>query len=223
MSKIYRVHRLTGPMAIDANWDKPQWQKVEPLTIALFVQQKPQYMPKTQAKLLYDNNCIYIIYRIEDTCVRAIETKCNGRVWDDSCVEFFLTPDKNLSKDYFNIEMNCIGTLTFRYQTAVHENIRLLEKSDCDKIVIATSLPKKVIDPEIAGPVTWTIECRLPLDILEKYRTIARPAAGVKWRANFYKCGDATSNFHRISWSYIEENEFCFHSPQFFGTLEFVD
>ncbi len=33
MYKTYQVHRLTGPMRIDANWDKPQWQETEPLDI----------------------------------------------------------------------------------------------------------------------------------------------------------------------------------------------
>ena len=110
-SQIYKVHKLTEPMDIDANWDKPQLQKPQPLDIKLFMGDKPEHLPKTKAKLLYDDHNIYVIFRVNDRYVRALATEYHGSVWQDSCVEFFFTPGLDISDGYFNIETNCIGTI----------------------------------------------------------------------------------------------------------------
>ncbi|MEW6117215.1 MAG: carbohydrate-binding family 9-like protein, partial [Nitrospirota bacterium] len=40
-----------------------------------------------------------------------------------------------------------------------------------------------------------------------------------EWRANFYKCGDATSHPHWASWAPVEALNF--HLPHCFGTICF--
>ena len=80
----------------------------------------------------------------------------------------------------------------------------------------------KIVDPEIAKPTTWTVEYRIPLDLLAKYYPKAvKPAPGVTWRANFYKCGDDTSHPHWLSWSCVDRPKPDFHAPTSFGTLVF--
>ena len=61
----YVVQRTNEPVTIDANWDKPVWQKVQPLELTYFMGDKPEHMPKTQAKLLYDDKNVYVIFRVE--------------------------------------------------------------------------------------------------------------------------------------------------------------
>ena len=221
--KVYQVHRLSGSMRIDGDFDKPVWRKVEPLYIDVVKGAEPKFKPKAQVKLLYDDDYIYVCFHVQDRDIRAITTENYGRVWEDACVEFFFTPGEEISKSYFNFEANCIGTVIFRHQTGQKENVRLIEPSDLERVEIAHSLPKGAIDPERGGPISWTMEYRLPLDILEKYRGIIRPAAGVEWRANFYKCAGNSSNPHSITWSRIEEERATFHRPEYFGVLEFVD
>jgi len=91
---------------------------------------------------------------------------------------------------------------------------------DIKKIEIAHSLPQ-IVDPEITEPVTWTLEYRIPLVMLEKYSNVTRPKQGVVWKANFYKIAEKTSNPHYITWSVIENDKPNFHLPKFFGTLKF--
>ena len=89
---------------------------------------------------------------------------------------------------------------------------------------IAHSLPAKSIDPEITTPTTWTIEYRVPVKILSRYSTkVNKPAPGVKWRANLYKCASSTSKPHWLTWSHVENEKVRFHAPEYFGTLEFTD
>jgi hypothetical protein len=222
-SRVYKIHKRIEPIAIDANWDKPQWQRIKPLNIKLFMGDKPQHLPKTQAKLLYDDDNIYVIFRVEDRFIRALATEYHGSVWQDSCVEFFFTPDLDISEGYFNIETNCIGTILCSHQIKRGQKQQKLTVQQLDQIEIATSLPQQVIEPEIKEPVTWTLEYRLPLKILKDYCNLTKPAPGVKWRANFYKCADNTTQPHWLTWSYIDKPQPDFHRPEYFGTLEFLD
>jgi len=220
--KIYRVHRLSQPIAINADWNKPAWQKVKPLDIKLFMGKKPRHLPKTQAKLLYDDKYIYVIFRVEDRYVRAVTTQYQGKVWQDSCVEFFFTPGTDIRKGYFNLETNCGGTILCRHQVPPTGQPVYLTLADCKHIKIAHSLPK-IVEPEIKTPVTWTLEYRLPLEVLQKYAPVTKPAPGVKWRANFYKCADKTSHPHWLTWSFVNKKSPAFHVPEYFGTLQFLN
>ena len=61
----------------------------------------------------------------------------------------------------------------------------------------------------------------IPFAIIEKYASLKKPGQGVKWKANFYKCGDKTSHPHWLTWSVVENPKPNFHLPQYFGTLQF--
>ena len=120
----YEVHRLTETMSIDGVWDKPQWRGVKPIEIKNHMGSKPEYQPVTQAKALYDDENIYVIFRVEDQYVRAVAKEYHGPVWKDSCVELFFTPGEDLSPGYFNLETNCGGTALFHYQKSPGKDMR---------------------------------------------------------------------------------------------------
>ncbi len=223
MYKTYRVQKVNEPLEINADWDKPVWQGVKPITPQLYMGENPEHNPKTQAKVVWDDEHIYVIFRVEDRYVRAVAKEYFELVCRDSCVEFFLTPQEDSAKGYFNLETNCIGTILMYHQLSRGVNNRPLDVKDLNTIRMATSFPKgKPIDPEIAEPVVWTLEYALPWKMLRNYAEVAAPAPGVKWRANFYKCGDNTSHPHWLTWSKIPLEKPDFHQPKYFGTLELV-
>jgi len=216
---MYEIQKITQPVTIDANWDKEIWQNIPALTLDLYMGDKPQHRPKTQAKLLYDDDALYVIFRVEDQYVRAVAQDFHDSVCRDSCVEFFFSPDKTVEAGYFNLEMNCGGTILLYFNTEPEHN-QALDITDCRKIEVAHTLPKN-IDPEITKPTTWSVEYRLPHAILEKYCSVTKPASGVTWRANFYKCADATSRPHWLTWNKVDHPTPDFHLPKFFGTVIF--
>ena len=73
--------------------------------------EKPAHIPKTQAKLMYDSDALYIIFRVEDKYICAV-ARHQGNVCRDSCVEFFFTPSEDIETRYFNLETNCGGLLS---------------------------------------------------------------------------------------------------------------
>ncbi len=217
---IYKVSRLKKSLRIDANWEKPQWKKIAAINIDKYMGKIPGFKPEVEAKMMYDNDNVYVIFRVKDRFVRSVVQEYNGNVSGDSCVEFFFSPDANLPLKYFNLEINAGGTPLIFYVEKPWTGFVKLKADEIKQIEIAHSLPSK-IDPEIKEPVTWTIEYRVPLSILSKYSNVSRPAPGVIWKANFYKTGSLTSNPNWITWAHVDKPSPDFHTPEFFGTLKF--
>jgi hypothetical protein len=218
----YQVRKLAQPMKLDGNWEKSAWTNCPAIELKNFMGTQPEHRPGTQAKLLYDDRYIYVIFRVEDRYVRAVARKNQDAVCRDSCVEFFFTPADDISVGYFNLEMNCGGTMLLYYiKDRLSENPKGYVEVDCDPIEVFHSLPK-VIEPEIVEPTTWVVEYRIPFGLMEKYCPVVKPTSGVSWRANLYKCADATSHPHWLTWAVVDNPKPNFHLPKFFGELEFV-
>jgi len=219
-ASVYIVSRLDLHMIIDGNWDKSQWQNIQVIDIINYMGSMPGFRPQVQAKMMYDENNIYVIFHVQDRYVRCLTKETNGPVWEDAAVEFFFAPDSSLPLLYFNLETNCGGTPLMHYNLVPRKESKELEVEDIKKIEIAHSLPQ-IIDPEMSDPVTWTLEYRIPLAMLEKYSLVTHPEKGVEWRANFYKIAENNSNPHYITWAVVENSKPDFHLPQFFGKLKF--
>lgn len=220
--KTYKVSKLKGTLAINADWNKPQWKNIETIRVENYMGTIPPFKPTVEAKMMYDNDNVYVIFRVKDRFVKSVVQEYNGNVSGDSCVEFFFAPDSSLPLSYFNLEINAGGTPLIFYIKHPYPATPYvkLEATEIEQIEIAHSLPSKV-DPEITEPVTWTIEYRIPLSMLAKFSNVSRPAPGVKWKANFYKTGSRTSNPNYITWNFVDNPRPNFHLPQFFGTLIF--
>jgi hypothetical protein len=218
----YKIQRLTGTLNIDANWEKSQWARIPSLVIANYMGEKPGFLPITEAKVQYDDENIYVIFQVQDRYVRAVETEIHGKVWEDACVEFFFAPERSEPLHYFNVEVNCGGTALISFNRVPGVDYTTLALRDMQQIEIAHTLPK-IVNPEIAEPVVWTLEYRLPPDVLEKYTGFTHPKPGVIWRGNFQKCAETNSHPHWLTWARIEHPIPKFHMPQFFGKLEFTE
>lgn len=222
MASKYKVQKLSEQPEINAIWDKIPWSGIEPIQIKQFMGDKPEHFPFTQAKVAYDNTAIFVIFRVEDRYVRAVAGKNQGPVYLDSCVEFFFSPEDGIQEGYFNLEMNCGGTMLFHHQMEPRTEQTLLSEEHIAQVEVATTLPE-IVDPEIVEDTTWIVEYRIPFSVLSNYHSFSNPQAGSVWRANFYKCADKTSHPHWLTWSPIDFPTPNFHLPEYFGILEFQE
>lgn len=211
---VYQVHKARHSISVNDGWNQSQWKKTKSLKIQNYMGDIPAFKPSAEAKMSYDDDFIYVIYRVKDRYVRSITEKINGPVWKDSAVEFFFSPEADNPINYFNLEINCGGT------PLLHHKKNRPTVEDIQKIEIKASLPK-VVDPEIKQPITWTISFKIPLNMLEKYTNVVRPKPGVAWRANFYKIAEINTNPHYITWNEVKNDKPQFHLPKFFGILKF--
>lgn len=214
----YRVQRMKGNPALDADWDKVAWKDMTPAVLEYYMGKEPAHQPKVQVKAAYDDRYLYLIWKVEDNYVLGKRIKHQQDVYRDSCVEFFFTPARDVDRGYFNLETNCTGVKLFGAHFG-GKNEKLTAEGFAS-IVTASSL-KGPIDPEIAKPTTWTLEYRIPLALLEEFAKVERPGPGVTWRGNFYKCADDSSHPHWLTWSPVTHAKPSFHLPKYFGVLVF--
>ena len=207
-------------MKIDGNWNKVAWKNIETIKIETYMGTVSPFKPTVEAKMIYDTDNVYVIFRVKDRFVKSTVTEYNGNVSGDSCVEFFFAPNSDAPLKYFNLEINAGGTPLIYYISKPWTEFVKLEAPEIKQIEIAHSLPS-VVDPEITEPVTWTIEYRIPLSMLKKFSNVTNPAPGVIWNANFYKTGSRTSNPNYLTWNFVDNPKPNFHLPQFFGVLKF--
>ena len=220
---MYKVRHARLRPEMKGLWDGSPWRQADTLEIAHFRAEGSDHRPRTSVRLLYNNEGIFGIFRVEDRYVRCIRTKYGEAVYKDSCVEFFVRPKPD--KGYFNFEFNCGGTLLCSYITdpeIIHDGFReyvLIPETEAQVIEIHHSMPQ-VVDPEIAEPAGWTLEFFIPFGLIGQYTGSLGDVTGQEWKANFYKCGDGTSHPHWASWQPLPEKNF--HLPKCFGSIRFA-
>jgi hypothetical protein len=218
--KSYLVMRLTRPVQVDARFEKFPWVEIPSLNLDHHMGYTPTHFPGVRVKLAYDQDALYAIFKVEDRFVCARKRAYQERVCEDSCVEFFFTPGEDIDQGYFNLEVNCGGTVFFQHQFRRHIAEKPVSIPDFNQLMIAHSLPK-IVDQEITESLTWVVEYRLPFAILANYAPLIQPNSAVTWRANFYKCADKCSSPHWLTWSPVDLPTPDFHRPEFFGILIF--
>ena len=219
--KIYSIRRcISTRAALKADWDDFPWCRVEALTLDHFLGDKPRHFPPTRIRLLYDAEGLCLHFHVADRYVRAAIQEHQGKVYQDSCVEFFFSPTGRGTEGYFNLEMNCGGFMLFRWRKAPGDEPVAINIHDIRRMDLVPSLPHHLPD-EIQEPVTWRLVCHIPFAVLQNYSGFYPPRAGDIWRANFHKCADACSYPHWLCWSPILSPKINFHQPHFFGKLIF--
>ena len=203
-------------------WDGAVWQNVPSLELSDFRPEGSAHRPQTLCKLLYDQEKLYGIFRVDDQYVRCVNTGFQADVYKDSCVELFLQP--KASGGYFNFEFNCGGALLASYitdPTRIGGRVKQyspLTPADDRQIRRYHNLPD-VVEPEITHKQIWFLEFSIPFAVLAKYAGPLREICGQAWRGNFYKCGNETSHPHWSAWSGVFELNF--HLPECFGIIQF--
>ena len=152
---------------------------------------------KVRFSIGHDGSNIYLSYEVEEPQVRAVNTGFNSRVWEDSCVEFFFSPE-GYGKE--------------------HNEREWLPESALSEINTAPSLGWKVIESR-DELTTWILSVRIPVTVL-CYSSIQN-LSGMKATANFYKCGDLLKEPHFLSWKPVHNDQPDFHLPAYFGELVF--
>jgi hypothetical protein len=87
--------------------------------------------PKVSFTIAHDESNIFLKYFVEEKYIRAENIMANSPVYEDSCVEFFVSFDEGAN--YYNFELNCIGTALVGYGPS-KENRQLLDTNLIDNL-----------------------------------------------------------------------------------------
>ncbi|MFA5042486.1 MAG: carbohydrate-binding family 9-like protein [Kiritimatiellia bacterium] len=221
----YVITKAAQRPSLKGLWDEVPWHSVNAITLDNFLAQSKSRHPRAEAKAVYRDDGLFIFFRVFDKYIRCVHTEYQASVCEDSCVEFFVEP--RAGRGYFNFEINCGGTmlLFFQEQLSGRPGARIAYKPYSipwelgRQVAIYHSLPK-VVEPAIETDTEWRIEYFIPFAIFEHYLGPLGSIPGQVWRANFYKCGGATSHAHWAAWAPMGP-ELNFHLPQYFAPIRF--
>lgn len=172
------------------------------------------YTPDVRFRIAHNGSMILLEYTVAEDYIRAMAKEDNGPVWEDSCVEMFITFD-NLN--YYNIECNCCGKVLLA--CGPDRNNRTYSTPECvGAISRATSITDTQFD-SCKAPDKWCVRLAIPVVIF--FADNIKNLHGMKARANFYKCGDKLPVPHFLSWKPINVPAPDFHLPHFFGEVVF--
>lgn len=175
---------------------------------------KFSYKPKLSFRIGHTGNEIWLKFYVTEKNILARETRTNGEVYKDSCVEFFVSLD---SKNYYNLECNCIGTIHLAHGPG-RGNRNFVDPEIIKKIQIESTLGNKPFE-EKSGNFEWEMMIRIPVECFafDKIKSLN----GLKATANFYKCGDGTLEPHYVTWNPVGTENPDYHCPQYFGKVQF--
>jgi len=174
------------------------------------------YKPEVAFSVTYSDHEIFLKYYISESYFKAEKTESNEMVCEDSCVEFFVSPEDD--GIYYNIEFNGIGTCLLGTGTA-RENSRRAKPEVISKIRRMTSVGKEPVG-EKAGEFEWTITIAIPFKVFFHHKV--SDLKGKTFRANFYKCGDMLTVPHYVTWNPVDTENPDYHQPAHFGLLKFI-
>lgn len=167
------------------------------------------YKPQVQFAMAHSDDCILLKYYVVEKNIRAAAAKINGAVWEDACVEFFISFD---GEGYYNLEFNCIGTALVGFGKG-RAGRELLAEAVIEKIKYASCIANG------DNAVHWDLTLVIPFEVFTYHHITS--LKGKKCSANFYKCGDALPEPHFVAWSTIEAPQPDFHLPHYFGEITF--
>ncbi|GAB1452233.1 carbohydrate-binding family 9-like protein [Draconibacterium sp.] len=172
------------------------------------------YKPKLSFRIGHIGSEIWLKYYVTEKNILAKETRTNGEVYKDSTVEFFISLD---GKNYYNFEFSCIGTIHLAHGPG-RGNRMFVDPGIIKNIEIESSLGNQPFE-EKKGNFEWEMMIRIPVEsfAFDKIKSFN----GLKATANFYKCGDETSEPHYVSWNPIGTENPDYHCPQYFGKVLF--
>jgi hypothetical protein len=211
--KIYCLKRLDIELSNISNVDL--WQGIDEIIFKDYLWSKNNYQPKVVVKASYSEHYIYLNFTVYEQKVTIRYLNVGDPVYKDSCVEFFVNLFPNETQEYFNIELNAIGTIKMGY--GIKRNRSYLTSSDLKDFNVISTIKKPVIG--YYGSDNWKLFCAIPISLLEKIS--GRKFKGNEAIGNFFKCGDETEIKHYGIWNLIENPKPDFHLPEYFGKIIF--
>ena len=219
----YVCHKITAPITIDGLLNEAAWKRAA--TTGRFTSWSDKFIPRyeTQARVLWDDQNLYIGFECEDGDIEATMKERDANLWEEHEIcEVFIDPG-NTQRTYYEFG--------FTPQGAVDDLIipnfgapRSLagEKCwDCKGMLSAVKVNGTLNDPKDTDR-GWTVEAALPLVNFSGAPHLP-PKPGDTWRINFYRWENSFGKVELQAWSPTLGPGPNPHVPRRFGILRFAE
>ena len=219
----YQVLRTDQGIQVDGRLDEADWQRAAPIDFVMPWSDLEKEQPQsTTARLLWDDDNLYIIYECVDPYLHSEVTEHDGAVYQEDAVEIFATPNMDVPGNYYGYEMNINGTLldyiAFR---GGKERTKAIHPSwQNEGVVIATTYDGTLNDHSDTDQ-SWILEISIPHDNFRHLGGQIPPQNGDQWRAGLNRTKGYQGQFGL--WSDTGTPQADFHRATRFGILTFSD
>jgi putative heme-binding domain-containing protein len=216
--KQAQIPRIHQPLNIDGKLDEPAWARAPSLGDFVFTWWTDGDLPQqqTDARLLWDENYLYVSFKCWDRDVRATRELRDSDVYRDDCVEIFASPEIDHPTHYFNLEMNARGVQLDNYRPAGQEPANAWNP---DGIQIAVQIDGTLNQSDDEDR-SWTLEAAIPFKLFAHVLPDGHPRNGERWRLNLNRLEGEMAQ--KSQWSQGDRNIPRFHTPDLFGFVQFV-
>jgi Carbohydrate family 9 binding domain-like len=230
----YTCVRTAAAPVIDGRLDEAAWQRAAWTADFVDIEgdRKPKPRFRTRAKMLWDDQFLYIAAEMEEPHLWATYRQHDSVIFHENDFEVFLDPDGD-TLDYFEFEINVLNT-----GWDLHLNKPYRHKGKADNGWEMPGLRTAVFaDGTINQPADrdrgWTVELALPWSAFNRGKRPAKaPVAGESWRINFSRVEWRTDvvngryvkrpRLKEDNWVWSPQGEVNMHIPEKWGFVRFA-
>jgi len=183
----YEVARFEGSIRLDGKLDDEAWSAA-PWTedfVDIVGPSRPDPWLRTRAKLLWDDEALWIAAELEEPNVWGTLTDRDAVIYLDDDFEVFLDPDGD-THQYYELEINALGTeWDLLLVRPYRDGGPAIHAWDIPGLRTAVHVNGTVNDPTDRD-VGWSVEIAIPWEpIAEATSAEVPPKPGDRWRMNF--------------------------------------
>jgi hypothetical protein len=233
--QIYNCLKTAEAPFIDGRLDEEIWQFAEWTADFIDIEGNLQPLPhlRTRAKLLWDENNLYIAAELEEPELWATLKEHDSVIYFDNDFEVFLDPDWD-TQNYYELEMNAFNTTwdLLLTQTYYEDNCHAIDSWEISGMRTAVHLNGTLNDPNDKDK-GWTLEISLPWKALEECANHnGAPEPREMWRMNFSRVqwsletvnGKYVKNqLPEKNWVWSAQGIIAMHYPEMWGVLVFCE
>ncbi len=237
----YVCYKTPAALKIDGVLDEDAWNKAEWTDYFKDIEgdKKPEPRFRTRAKMLWDNDYLYISAELEDPEIWATLRQRDTVIFYDNDFEVFIDPDGD-THNYYEFEMNAFSTeWDLLLSKPYRDGGPAINAWDINGMKTAVKVYGTINDPNTKDE-KWTVEIAMPWKILKECaREGRKPKDGEQWRINFSRVEWTTDivdgkyvkrknpstgkSLPEDNWVWSPQGVINMHVPETWGFLQFSD
>lgn len=236
----YVVYKTPKPLKIDGMANEEAWKKAKFTKKFVDIEGDIKPAPKfeTRAKMLWDDQYLYVYAELQEPDIWANITKRDAVIFYDNDFEVFIDPDGN-THGYYEYEVNAFNTVwDLMLIKPYRDGGPPINNWDINGLKSAVKIYGTINNPKDKDD-KWTVEIAFPFSVLNEHNQGPKQADKVQWRINFsrvewqtevvngkYKkvIDPATGKpYPEYNWVWSPQGVINMHQPETWGFIQFTD
>jgi hypothetical protein len=232
--RTYLCRRAVSPIVIDGNLDDPAWSHARWTDDFVDIEgrAKPKPRLRTRAKLLWDDDYLYIAAELREPHVWATLTNHDALIFRDPDFEVFIDP-QGKTQPYYEFEMNALNTTwDLLFDKPYMDSGKPHNEWEIPGLKSAVHINGTLNDPDDKDR-GWTVELAFPWKVLSEHaRHGGPPGEGEQSRIDFSRVEwqvDVTNRvYHKIpgkpqdNWVWSPSGVVDMHRPEMWSLVQFT-